>query len=74
MRIPVLTYQSLRGPGREDHSNDHVALESDLKIGGGSAMRSSDYVPSPLAPGCMHSRGSGAPCELQPLLLVREDD
>lgn len=32
MRIPVLTYHSLHAPGGDYASNDHVALEADLRI------------------------------------------
>jgi peptidoglycan/xylan/chitin deacetylase (PgdA/CDA1 family) len=31
-RVPVLTYHSLHTPGTDYHSNDHVALEEDLKV------------------------------------------
>lgn len=32
MKIPILTYHSLRGPGNDYAANDHVALETDLRL------------------------------------------
>lgn len=32
MKIPILTYHSLRGPGDDYASNDHLALQEDLRL------------------------------------------
>lgn len=44
LRIPILTYHSLHAPGNDYSSNDHIALEQDLKT-----IRLHGFTPLPLS-------------------------